>query len=314
MSEPAQTIEVPTEAAGQRLDVYLTSRLKNLSRSKIQKLIKGGEILLDGRHATPHEAVAAGQKITIAADALTTVDSRLKSRPDIDLRVVYEDDDVAVIDKPSGLLVHPGPRGEQDTLANALIARWPAMAEVGEAPERPGIVHRLDKDASGLMVVAKNQKAYRALKRQFQNHKTRKQYAVLVIGRPPRDEGTIELAVGRSTAGGKMAARRVPLAGDRTAVTHYRITELFRDAALLEVRTETGRTHQIRTHFRALGCPVAGDPLYGRHRGPQPPTSRLFLHAAQLEFNQPTNRRRLKFESPLPPELQKTLSLMRLKA
>lgn len=306
-------LEVTPEDDGRRLDRLLADKLEKFSRTGLQRLIQDGRILVNGRKVTPHFAVSAGDRISLdIADAEPQHrTAALKPRPDIALNIVHEDADVAVINKPSGLLVHPSVRGEEETLAAALIARHPEMAGVGESWERPGIMHRLDKDASGLLVVAKTKKAYGSLKRQFQKHAVKKEYAVLVHGRPPKDEGTITLAVGRASSGDKMAARAEPLAGDRSAVTHYRIDEFYAGASLLTVRTETGRTHQIRAHFKALGCPVAGDPLYRMKRGPALPAGRLFLHCKTLAFTHPASRRKMEFTAPLPADLEKTLSSLR---
>ncbi len=302
---------ITAEDAGSRLDVFLTRQLAGRSRSQVQKLIKDGVVLLNGKVPTPHIALRAGDKIFFELPEAPAAAEGLKPRPDISIPVVYEDDDVLVVDKPSGLLVHPTVRDETDTLANALVAQFPQIAGVGEAPDRPGIMHRLDKDASGLMVVAKDQAAYLSLKKQFQDRTIDKEYSVLVQGRPPKDSGTVSLAIGRAAGGDKMAARSEPMEGDRPAVTHYRVEKLFADASLLTVKTETGRTHQIRAHFKALGCPVAGDPLYKPARGRRLAVARLFLHCSRLAFSHPATGRRLEFRSPLPPDLQKELDKLR---
>jgi len=306
-------IRVEKSEAGTRLDVLLAGKLKDVSRSQLQKYIKGGRILLNGEIVAPHVAVRDGDSIALEAAVSGPADrpTGLRARPDIRLNVVHEDDDVVVIDKPSGLLVHPSVRNEDDTLANALIARYPEMAGVGESWERPGIMHRLDKDASGLLVVARNKKAYASLKRQFQRHVIRKEYQVLVQGRPPRDSGTIDLAIGRAGGGTRMAARTQPLSGDKSAVTHYSIDRIFANAALLTVWTETGRTHQIRAHFKALGCPVAGDPLYKIRRISPLPVPRLFLHAKTLGFTHPATKKKLEFQAPLPADLRETLAKLK---
>jgi len=304
---------VEKEEAGTRLDRLLAGKLTELSRTSIQKLIKDGRVLLNGQKVTPHIAVREDDEIAIEAEAAVpkAKPTALTPRPDIKLEIVHEDNDVVVVNKPSGLLVHPSVRDEEETLANVLVARYPEIAGVGESFERPGIVHRLDKDASGLLVVARTKKAYTSLKRQFQKHTIKKEYQVLVHGHPPKDAGTITLAVGRASSGEKMAARAEPLAGDRSAVTHYRVDTRYADASLLTVRTETGRTHQIRAHFKALGCPVAGDPLYHWKRGPSLPAGRLFLHAKTLGFSHPASRRKLEFSAPLPADLQDVLAALK---
>ncbi|MDD5252045.1 MAG: RluA family pseudouridine synthase [Patescibacteria group bacterium] len=305
------TYEITAEEVGRRLDVFLAEKYPEVSRGIIQKLIKDGSVTVNGKKVTPHLALRLGDRVEMNEEPQPVAPPEMKPRADIKLDVVYEDDDVAVINKPSGLLVHPTVRDEHDTLAHAVLAYWPQAATVGEAPERPGIVHRLDREASGLMVIAKTKKAFDSLKRQFQKHTVKKEYVVLVYGRPPKDEGTIDLSIGRSAKGDRMAARAETLPGDREAITHYRIKEILKNATLLDVTIETGRTHQIRAHFKALGNPVVGDPLYQASHFTTLPINRLFLHAARLAFTHPTTRRKMKFEAPLPPELEAILTRLR---
>ncbi|OGM01387.1 hypothetical protein A2480_02370 [Candidatus Uhrbacteria bacterium RIFOXYC2_FULL_47_19] len=306
-------ITIEEKDVGKRLDVFLTERDGSISRSAIQKVIKHDLVQLNGRPAkSPHEALRVGDLITFSDEALTANDAPfvLLPRPDIKFEIIYEDDDLIVINKPSGLLVHATVRNEQDTLANALLAHYPPIEKIGESPERPGIMHRLDKDASGLMVVAKTNQAYESLKKSFQTHDVEKEYAVLAIGRPPHDEGTIDLPIGRSTSERRMAARSQPIEGDRPAVTHYSVEEYLPGAALLAVQTETGRTHQIRTHLKSIGCPVAGDKLYGPSKSPLS-IGRLFLHARRLAIHHPKDGQRLEFNAPLPKELETFLAGLR---
>ncbi|MBI4458184.1 RluA family pseudouridine synthase [Candidatus Uhrbacteria bacterium] len=304
--------KVEQKDAGSRLDIFLTAHLKGVSRSRIQKTIKGGQVTVNGKPVTPHLAMEENDLVVLAEmPAASTKKMKMRPRADIALDVVYEDDDVAVVNKPSGLLVHPSPQNEEETLAHALLARWPKIAKVGESTERPGIVHRLDKEASGLLVVAKNKKAYENLKAQFQKHSIKKEYAVLVHGSPAKDEGSVSLAIGRAASGDKMAARAETMEGDRTALTHYRIEEKFAFATLLKVWTETGRTHQIRAHFKALGCPVVGDPLYVLKQGARASSPRLFLHAKKLAFDHPVTGERKEFEAPLPKDLADALKSMK---
>lgn len=304
---------IEPEEAGERIDVFLTKRLEGLSRAKIQKRIKSGDVLVNGVAASPHLNLKAGDEVSLdAAKAVAeNAPAGLEPRKDIAFAVIHEDADVVVVNKPAGLLVHPAVEGDRETLANGLIARWPAMASVGESPDRPGIMHRLDKDASGLMVVAKTKKAYDSLKRQFQKHTVHKEYSVLVNGAPPSDEGVVNLVIGRKKGSGKMAARALPREGDREAVTRYRVEERFPKATLLTVRTETGRTHQIRAHMHALGCTVVGDPLYGNEKQKPVAAPRLFLHAKTLGFTHPSTRRKLEFQSPIPLELEEVLNKLR---
>jgi 23S rRNA pseudouridine1911/1915/1917 synthase len=304
-------ITITADDVGKRLDSFLSERLP-ISRSRIQKLIKSGSITVDGAAVTPHVALKEGQQVAVPGDAVVDDAPTLGPNASIRLDIVHEDADVAVIAKPTELLMHPSPRRETDTLANALVAAYPGITTVGEDPMRPGIMHRLDRDASGLVVIAKTAKAFTSLKEQFKAHTVLKEYLVLVHGAPPEDSGTISLSIGRATGGTKMAARADSLPGDRPAVTHYRVEEYYADATLLRVRTETGRTHQIRAHFKAIGCPVAGDPLYTiRGMASLPPVKRLFLHAETLGFDHPTTGERMTFTRPLPPELATALAGLR---
>lgn len=308
-----QTFKATAKDVETRLDVFLAGEMKGVSRTKIQKAIKSGEILLNGKKVTPHIALDDGDEVAVPEGIVSPDESGkiLQPRADVELVIVHEDAELAVIDKPSGMLVHPTVRSEQDTLVNALISRYPEMAEIGESPERPGIMHRLDKEASGLLAVARTKKAYRSLKKQFQDHKIKKEYLVLVHGRPPDDEGSVTLSIGRAESGNKMAAHSEETEGDKTAVTHYRVEEVFGPGALLRVNTETGRTHQIRAHFKALGCSVAGDPLYKTRNMTFLPVTRLFLHCTTLGFTHPGTKKWVEFTSPLPAELENVLTQLR---
>ncbi len=293
------------EHAGKRLDVFVTMVLRSISRNTIQKAIKGGEIIVNDRPTKPHTALREGDVILIPDLTPASNQAKQPEPEPIKLDIVYEDKDILVINKPSGMLVHPTVRNEKGTLTAALLSHAPEIAGVGDGPERPGIMQRLDKEASGLMVIAKNHQSYAHLKRQFVEHSVEKRYIILTHGRPPHDEGMIDLAIGRASTERRMAARKDPLEGDRPARTHYRVLRyLNRDATLIEARTETGRTHQIRAHFRALGCPVAGDKLYGsRKKNLNAP--RLFLHAQTLGFTHPTTEERLIYKSEITAELQR---------
>lgn len=302
-----QEFTITAADEGARLDVFLTANLDGFSRSKLQAYIKEGRVLVNDAKVTPHYALEDGFIVAVDLPDPTAKRVGLKPRPDITLTVVHEDDDVMVVDKPSGMIVHPAVDTDDATLVNALVARNPEIAAVGDSIDRPGIVHRLDKDASGLMVIAKNQDAFDALKAQFQEHAVKKEYTVLVDGGPPQDSGTVTLAIGRKKGDGKMAARPEPKEGDREAITHYVREKQFMKAALLTVRTETGRTHQIRAHMHAIGCSVVGDPLYGEKRVGRLQSPRLFLHAKTLAFTHPKTGKPMSFEAPLPTELQAVL-------
>jgi len=240
------------------------------------------------------------------------------------LEILYEDDEVAVVNKPAGIAVHPPAHNlEERALVSDLIARWPEIGNVGDNPLRPGIVHRLDKETSGILVVAKNQKAFEYLKKQFQERKVAKTYIALVIGKMPRRDGEIRFAIGRSKKFGKFAARHMPPARiqsgqnnkpTREALTRWKVVKEYRGAegealALLEIKPETGRTHQIRVHLAAIGHPVVGDKLYGGKSAKKyrELLGRQFLHASSIEFVLPSGGR-IKIEADLPQELEDFLS------
>ena len=307
-----QTHTIEAADVDKRLDVFLTEHQTGVSRTKIQKAVKAGEVKVNGKKVTPHLALRLGDTVEVLAD-LTPADPNapLEPRKDILFEVLHRDDDILVVDKPSGLLVHPDVAGETTSLANGLVAHFPEIADVGENRQRPGIMHRLDKEASGLLVIARNQRAYEALKEQFKTHTVDKTYLVLVQGVPLKDEATITFPIGRMKGSGRMAARSEMHEGDRDAVTHYKTIEKFANSALLEVRTETGRTHQIRVHLKAIGHPVAGDILYGNDAAKELPTKRLFLHSTALSFTHPSTGERISFTRAMPVELERTLATLR---
>ncbi len=310
------TVEKPS-----RLDVFLVDALgTDYSRHRIKKGIEEGAILVNGI-----KAVKAGIKVKVG-DTVAVVKDKMPRHPDdvlpipapsLGLNVVYEDADCLVVDKPAGVLTHPTATRLQNTLAGALIARYPSIATVGEDPMRPGIVHRLDEDTSGLLVVAKTQKAFEFLKRQFMGRTVRKIYLALVDGNPAQKEGVIEYAIRPSTTNPakRVVVKHVPPRGSgipikssvREAETRYRVMESFGNRfALLELHPKTGRTHQIRVHLAAIGHPVVGDTLYGsKTRVP-----RHLLHASHLEFERP-NHKILKLESPLPKDFRAFLNKLK---
>jgi 23S rRNA pseudouridine1911/1915/1917 synthase len=312
--------EADAGAEGQRLDRFLTERLPELSRTRVQNLIKEGHVSL--RSATIVEAkyrVKPGDRFAIDLPAVVPPEPSGEAIP---LDIVYEDDALVVIDKPAGLVVHPGAGHAAGTLVNALIAHCGASLSGIGGVARPGIVHRLDKDTSGLMVVAKTDQAHRALAAQFADHgrtgELERGYLALVWGAPQRPHGTIDAPIGRHpTSRTKMAV--LPGKG-REAVTHWRVVETFGRgkepvASLIECTLETGRTHQVRVHLAQIGHPLIGDPLYGQgfksklRKLPEPLQGRLAgldrqaLHAEQLAFLHPTSGILLKFNSPLPVDL-----------
>ena len=285
------------DTGGDRLDVFLASQLSDLSRSRIHQLIKQGHVLLNQEPTRPAQKIQAGDHISITVPPPEPTDLIPQ---DIPLTVVYRDDELLVIDKPAGLTVHPGPGHPAGTLVNALLALEPSLPGIGGVL-RPGIVHRLDKDTSGLMVVAKSDQAHRELSRQLKAREVTKGYQALVKGKVEPLQGTIVASIGRDPQHRKCMAI---VAEGREAETRYRVLQYFEAYTLLEVFPKTGRTHQIRVHFSSRGHPLAGDNVYG---GRSPFLQRHFLHAHLLGFHHPKTGQYLEFTSPLPPDLQVVL-------
>jgi len=287
-----------------RLDKILTKKRK-LSRSQIQKAIRDGLVSVNGQVVTvPHFSVSPDDKIDICKV------KKEKKKAGSKLNILYEDKDVVVFDKPAGLMVHEAPGKDEFTVVDALKKHYPPIKKVGDDERRPGIVHRLDKLASGVMIAAKTQPAFEFLKKQFSEHLARKEYLVLVYGTPTKDNGTISFRLARSKTKGRMVAQPETSEGGKEAVTHYEIIKKIKNLTLLRVQIETGRTHQIRAHLRALNLPVVGDPLYKKTRMKNiKPLSlpRLFLHAHKLTIALPNGETKT-FTSPLPEELEKIIS------
>jgi 23S rRNA pseudouridine1911/1915/1917 synthase len=328
-----RTIDVPAEAAGQRLDQFLAAHLEGVSRSRVQLLMTQGDVLVNGEREKASQKLRGGERIAITGEPHP---APLKATAeDIPLDLIYEDADLAVVNKPAGMMVHAGSGQNEDarsrgTLVNALLYRFKALSSTG-GELRPGIVHRLDKDTSGLIVVAKNDRAHAALGEMFANRQIKKTYIALVQGAVERQRGTINAGVGRDpTRRTRMTAK--PQDNARSAVSHYevirRLSNRFGKFTLVRVRIETGRTHQIRVHMASIGHPVVGDTLYGgsgqltdqvasqaaqskaARRKAEPERLRLgrnFLHAASLEFAHPATGKLLKLEAPLPEELERFL-------
>jgi 23S rRNA pseudouridine1911/1915/1917 synthase len=317
----ATTYIVPAEAAQQRLDAWLTGQLTGVSRERVQMLIEQEKIRLDGKSPRASYRLRGGETIEVLGDPAPRP---LKAfAEDIPLRVVYEDDELSVIDKPAGMTVHAGAgavEGEGGTLVNALLHRYQSLSSVG-GDQRPGIVHRLDKQTSGLIVVARNDVAHARLAEMFAQRQMKKTYIALVHGHLKQDRGTIDAPIARDLLRRtRMTTRR--RTGARTAVSHYtvlrRISSRFGPFTLVSVRIETGRTHQIRVHLASIGHPVVGDALYGaparllvapsrQTRDPEPESltlERNFLHAAELEFAHPHTGKPIHLASPLPAELE----------
>jgi 23S rRNA pseudouridine1911/1915/1917 synthase len=333
------TIVVAPDAAGQRLDQLLASQLPDISRARAQQLIAEKKALVDDKPAKPSLKLRGGEQITVLGDPMLPPLRAIAE--DIPLDVIYEDPDLAVINKPAGMTVHAGAGATEDernrgTLVNALLHRFGKLSEVG-GELRPGIVHRLDKETSGLIVVAKNDTMHRKLAAQFSQRKVKKRYTALIHGWPAKESGTIDAEISRDIVRRNRMTTRGR--GGRTAITHYkvrwRIESPYGKFALLEVDIETGRTHQIRVHLSSIGHPIVGDALYGAPRELRPAgmkkqpaksqgkkaqlsiraeqpagvlaLNRNFLHAAAIAFTHPRSGEPLDFEASMPDELSSFL-------
>jgi 23S rRNA pseudouridine1911/1915/1917 synthase len=294
-------LRVPESAAGERLDRFLAALPEIGSRAVAERLVRDGGVLVDGSARSKSTRLAGGEELEFEAPGPVT--STLEPE-EMELVVPYEDEHLLIVDKPAGLVVHPAPGHAQGTLVHGLLAY---DVEGGDEPERPGIVHRLDRDTSGLMVVARSPDAHRRLQEMVQERKLTREYMALVAGRPRSRRGTIDAPIGRD----RNDALRHSLDTDtpRDAVTHFEVEELLPRHALLRVRLETGRTHQIRVHLTAIDLPVAGDPLYGR--AGDLGLERQFLHAARLAFPHPVTGAAVDVSSPLPPDLEAALEAAR---
>ena len=290
----------------QRLDKYLVACLPDFSRSRLQALIKLGMVTVDG-----HPALKAGQILDheVQVDVCIPPPAPSDLIPEsIPLDVRFENENFLVVNKPAGMVVHPGAGHATGTLVHAALAHAPDIQGVG-GELRPGIVHRLDKDTSGLILIAKNDQAHRWLQNQFRSRQVEKTYLALVDGEPPTRRGRIEAAIGRDSAHRKKMAVLPPGKG-RAAISEYHTLETFSDHTLLEVHPITGRTHQIRLHLAYLGCPITGDTVYGRKKASLP-LARHFLHAARLKIQLPGEESPRVFEAPLPLDLTDALNRLR---
>src|ERR1041385_4892691 len=309
---------IESDTAGVRLDQFLTSKLPDISRARVQELIDQGKVEVEGKPGKRSLKLRGGENIVIVGQAERPP---LRANPEeIPLDIVYEDDDLAVVNKPAGMMAHAGAGTSDDvrnrgTLVNALLHHFKNLSGMG-GELRPGIVHRLDRQTSGLMIVAKNDTAHRKLAEQFSGREVKKKYIALVQGWPKAEHGKIEAAIGRDRV--RRVRMSVRTRAGRAAVSHYRVKERLETPwgkfALVEVQIETGRTHQIRVHMASLGHPVVGDTLYGAARAlkilpckrsstPPAPLERNFLHAAKIEFAHPMSAKLMQFESELPKEL-----------
>ncbi|MFA5069702.1 MAG: RluA family pseudouridine synthase [Patescibacteria group bacterium] len=299
-----QTLNVENDAAKERLDKFLCRQYPQYSRAHLQKLIKKGMVLVNGKNPPVHLFLKGGDQVEITPEEPAKIDLTPDEKKP--LQIVFEDDDFLVVNKEAGLAVHPAESCREKTLVNRLLAHLPSLLSVGEDPSRPGIVHRLDKDVSGLMVVAKNQKSFIHLKNLFQSHLVKKEYLALVTGRLIKEEGLIDFPIARGKEG-KFVARPQNQTGEK-AITHYRVIKRYSNYTYLEIRTYTGRTHQIRVHLKALGVPIVGDQLYKNKKIKEKiRLNRIFLHADKLGFYS-LNNQWLEFSQKLPPELSTILN------
>ena len=279
-----------------RLDQFLVERFpKPVSRTQLKRLFDQEMIRVDGNPAKPHQPVRIDSRVVVEWPPQADI---LEIRPEpIPLKIVFEDASLLVVDKPAGLVVHPAPGHWTGTLVNGLLAHAKSLSSAG-GPFRPGIVHRLDKDTSGLLVCAKKDDVHRCLAHQFEKHTILRTYLALVRGSVPFDEGKVDEPLGRSRADRKRIAIRY--VEGKEAVTHYRVLGRFKDFSLLELTLETGRTHQIRVHLAHLGYPIVGDRTYGTAAH----FPRQALHASRLGFEHPVTKKFLRFESPLPDDMK----------
>jgi 23S rRNA pseudouridine1911/1915/1917 synthase len=294
---------VPENEAKIRLDRFLANKLPEYSRSRLQQLVRTGFVRLNGATTRPRHLVRSGDKIEVTEAPLEKIDNQPEPIP---LEVLFEDKDIIVINKPPGLVVHPGAGHRQHTLVNALLSHCPTLSGIG-GKERPGIVHRLDKETSGCLVVAKNDWAHRELSRQFAERRVEKIYLALVAGKLRKEAGVIEEKIGRHPVHRQRMS--VASARGRPAKTDYRVVCSGDQASLVECRLYSGRTHQIRVHLHHLGHPVLGDKVYAAHLAKNFP--RHMLHAWKLGFRHPCSGESKSFEAPLPDDFTTAMKIIR---
>ena len=292
-------LTVPNEYAGSRLDRYLALALPQFSRSRLQSLIRSGDVHLQGKTVRTRETVQAGDVVRLVEPPLREIDAQAEEIP---LEILFEDDDLLVLNKPPGLVVHPGAGNQTHTLVNALLHHCSSLSGIG-GKQRPGIVHRLDKETSGCLVVAKNDATHQALSAQFAAREVKKIYLALVAGTPKKPRGTIDASIGRHPVQRKKMA--INQTRGRIAKTDYRVLQSKGGVSFLECAIHSGRTHQIRVHLQHLGHPVLGDSLYGK----KATAPRQMLHAWKIGFTHPRTKERHFLEAPLPADFQAMLDV-----
>ena len=286
-----------------RIDSYITSKVTELSRTTIQRLLDEGAILVNGKKCKASYKVEVGDKIQIEKPQVKEI--KLEAQ-DIPVPVIYEDNDIIVVNKPKGMVVHPANGNPDGTLVNAILAMCKdSLSGIG-GEIRPGIVHRLDKDTSGLLIIAKNDNAHIKMSKEIQDRKVIKKYIALVKGNVPEDEATIDLPIGRSKVDRKKMAVD---ANGKNAVTHFKVLKRYKNYTLLELKIDTGRTHQIRVHMSYIGHPVVGDMIYSNGKNEFGVEGQM-LHARYLEFDHPITNKRLKLEAPIPEYFEKILKIL----
>jgi len=301
------TLTAEERDAGKRLDVFLAEKIPELTRSQAKRLIEAGRVTLAETPVTKAKyKVKGGESFSVSVPPPAEI--KLEPQEEVPFEILYEDEDLAVINKPAGVVVHPACGHTEGTLVHGLLARLEDLSGVG-GEARPGIVHRLDKDTSGLLVVAKNDRAHLALSEMFQERKIKKTYLALVHGVPKARSGRIDRPIRRHPVHRKKMT--VHEKDGREAVTLWRVKEVFRRAALLEVEPLTGRTHQIRVHLASIGHPIVGDELYGGAKPHGPKAKRQMLHAWKLRFRHPRTGKELSFEAPLPEDFEELLHALR---
>ncbi|MBI5284453.1 MAG: RluA family pseudouridine synthase [Chloroflexi bacterium] len=303
MPEPQRInrIELVAVEAGERLDVFVARSVDGLTRSRVQRLIEDGHVAVAGQRAKPSLRLEAGQRVSVD---VPPPEEGIATAEAIPLDVLFEDGDLLAVNKPPGMTVHPSPGHTHATLVNAILAHCADLSGIGGVL-RPGIVHRLDRDTSGVILVAKNDAAHNGLARQLKERSVEKTYLALVEGTPKRADGVIDAPIARDP---RNRQRMAVIEGGRESVTHYRVVERFTGASLLEVWPKTGRTHQIRVHMAAIGHPIVGDKVYGK---PSRLVARQFLHAWRIAFTHPITNEKMQLEAPLAADLEAALRALR---